>query len=768
VRLLVKVIESSPESEAGRAAKSQLEEWGVLGLPLSDATATEISQKVRRSLELDEETAAALARARNLMELGDFSGASELVSSVERGQPRGNALRSYQAFLGNYAIGDDPKVPLAQWKPTELAERLERGHQMARWSDLERFLAQAEPEAGKVFSVLFKKAYPESRLRKRAEENPRPAFGPRGFAFGPQGGFPFPPGGGFPGGFGGRVDFGGGGGGGGGFRGPGGGGPMRMIRDFEQRIRGQGQAAGAERPAPGAPPPSPGDPIAKESVDAPLPSVEETIQAATRLAARDPATARELLHLALRALAEPQGAGDLKALDAKLAAESSPAAPATAPAEKGVTQGDASAKKKTKAADLLFSEDGVHSYAIELGEESLKKLRSDPKAYVRGTFRCGDEVLEEVGVRVKGSVGTFQPLDGQNKTGLAVKFNQFVEGQKFRGLPKIILNNAGQDPGYVSEFIAYGLFREAGLPAPRVTFANVSVNGKGFGLYVQVEAITNGFLKSWFDDPSGDLYEGPGDITEWRELDIDSSPEKAQREKLRELANVAQKVVEGSSLKILGELIDLEHLAKFLALEALMGHWDGYMSPNNYRLYRAPRSGDPDSQFWLIPHGADQVFQSAYADAFRRSAGVLSQALLSTEEGSKLYEKALEGILKTAWDPVRLRERVSRVYERIRPHVLEDARRPQTLSAVEESLHRVVTFFEERRRFVTWQLRAQEDDDLSKRLTQLMRSSGPSFGFGFGRGGPGGGAPGAAGPGGDRLVPVGPGGPGGPPFGAPR
>ena len=516
---------------------------------------------------------------------------------------------------------------------------------------------------------------------------------------------------------------------------------MRMIREFEQRIRGQGQAAGGNGVEP---PPASGQ--ASKEIESPLPSVEKTLEAATRLIAMDPPTGEEFLRLALKVLGETQGANDLKLLEARIRAEgASPAPPPGATAAK-------------KANDAFFADDGVRSYEIELTEEALQKLRSRPKSYVKGTFRSGEEVINEVGVRVKGSIGTFQPLEGENKTGFAVKFNEFVAGQKFHGLTKIILNNAVQDPGYVSELLAYELYREAGLPAPRVTFANVAVNGRGFGLYVQVEAVTSGFLKSWFEDSTGDLYEGPGDITDWKELDLDSNPERAQREKVRDLASAAQKVIDGSSLKILGELIDLDHLAKFLALEALMNHWDGYMAPNNYRLYRLPKGGDPDSQFWLIPHGADQVFQSPYADAFRRAGGVLSQALLQTEEGSKLYERALEGILKTVWNPARLRDSVERAYQRIRPHVLEDARRPYTLSAVEEGIHRMLAFFEDRRRFVTWQIRAQDDGQLSERLTQLMRSGGGPFAFG--RGGPGG-----AGPGGDRLAPVGPGGAGGPPFG---
>jgi len=64
------------------------------------------------------------------------------------------------------------------------------------------------------------------------------------------------------------------------------------------------------------------------------------------------------------------------------------------------------------------------------------------------------------------------------------------------------------------------LFRDAQIPAPCVAHATLSVNGKPYGLYVQVEAVTKDFLGRWFEDVDGNLYEGPGDVTHWEHLDL--------------------------------------------------------------------------------------------------------------------------------------------------------------------------------------------------------------------------------------------------------
>ena len=99
----------------------------------------------------------------------------------------------------------------------------------------------------------------------------------------------------------------------------------------------------------------------------------------------------------------------------------------------------------------------------------------------------------------------------------------------FTGLRRIILNNGVQDPTFLHEYLGYSVFRDAGVPAPRVGYATMHVNGEPYGLYLVVEAITQDFLGRWFENTKGNLYEGPGDVTNWRELELDSNRAKEDR-----------------------------------------------------------------------------------------------------------------------------------------------------------------------------------------------------------------------------------------------
>src|ERR1051325_7002988 len=122
----------------------------------------------------------------------------------------------------------------------------------------------------------------------------------------------------------------------------------------------------------------------------------------------------------------------------------------------------------------LFS-GAVRQFKIEIAAPEFEKLRRQNRSYVSATVTVGDTVFKDVAVRLKGQ-GSFRPLT--EKPSFAVKFDEFVPKQKLFGLSKIMLNNSVQDTSLLSEYVATGLFREAGVPAARVTHARVTFNGR--------------------------------------------------------------------------------------------------------------------------------------------------------------------------------------------------------------------------------------------------------------------------------------------------
>lgn len=317
-------------------------------------------------------------------------------------------------------------------------------------------------------------------------------------------------------------------------------------------------------------------------------------------------------------------------------------------------------------AEGLFDSDTVHQYQLSLTKEAIQALRDDPKSYVHGTFRHEGKTYSDVGVKLKGGWGSFRIIQGESKPAFTIKFDAFTKGQRFYGLKRIILNNAVQDPSYLHEAVGYSFFRESGVVAPRVCHAKLQVNGEDYGLYVQVEAATKDYLKRWFDDPEGDLFEGPGGIIDWEDLDLDSNQESEDRTRIRKLYETmmdADPIDPWTSLK---DWINLEAFARFMANEQFINNWDGYPEANNYRLYDDPTTG----KFYFIPHGADQSMEDSRHDMFGTNLEeIAGRALIMTHTGRQAYREAIQGFLDHAWDTRKTLEKIRAWYVRIYPHI---------------------------------------------------------------------------------------------------
>src|SRR4051812_3007766 len=276
--------------------------------------------------------------------------------------------------------------------------------------------------------------------------------------------------------------------------------------------------------------------------------------------------------------------------------------------------------------DELFSQPNVLRIRIEIPSASLDSLQKDSRKYVRGVIRDSSKTYSEVGIRLKGS-GSFQPSD--KKPALAIKFNEFVSGVRFHGHSKIFLNNSHQDPTYICEAVGGDLFRAAGVPAPRTTYAQVDLNGRDLGLYVLAEAVNKEFLAKNFTRTKGNLYEGSkADVTE--KLEKDSGDDSKDQKDVKALAAAAKESDPATRLKKLGALLDVERFISFAATEVFTWHHGGYtMSQDNYRLYSDPST----NQMIFIPHSYEGLFGKPKGPLFPEWKGVVAKAILETPEG---------------------------------------------------------------------------------------------------------------------------------------
>jgi hypothetical protein len=259
------------------------------------------------------------------------------------------------------------------------------------------------------------------------------------------------------------------------------------------------------------------------------------------------------------------------------------------------------AATSTRAEALFAGEVPVIELAIPA--EGLKKLAQDPRMLVEFTLKePGKPDLERCSIKLKGSFGSFRQINDA-RPGFSIRTAK-VTDQAFHGATKFQLNNCAQDGSMIHEQLAGEIARAAGVPASRCTHAYVTMNGKVLGVYVLKEGFDSDFLRPFFADTHGHLYDGGlhTDINPDLELDKGDPKDKAR---ITEFTNALREGDPAKRRDRLGRVLDIDAYLRHLAVENILVHGDGYSyRANNYRVYEDPSAG----KFTFILHGMDNVF----------------------------------------------------------------------------------------------------------------------------------------------------------------
>ena len=298
--------------------------------------------------------------------------------------------------------------------------------------------------------------------------------------------------------------------------------------------------------------------------------------------------------------------------------------------------------------------------AIELSPASLQSLRVKPRQYVPAIVRVQDTVFKNVGVHLKGSA-TFQPVD--QRPSLTLDFGRFSEVQLRPR--KIHLNNSLDDLTTVKEPLASEVFRQAGLPVPRMAHTAVFLNGRALGVYVLKEGYTEEFADDHFGPGGGHFY----DTEQGHDVDLPMKrhfgrgAEDGQPD-LQRLARAAREPDLEKRWLQLRQALDMDRFLKFMALEIMLGHWDGYcLARNNFRIYSDPTR----ERLVFLPTGLDQVFAKADLPWKPEMTGLVAQAVLETPEGRRQYEAQFRALFGRLFDSARLADRARELVMTLQP-----------------------------------------------------------------------------------------------------
>jgi hypothetical protein len=197
-----------------------------------------------------------------------------------------------------------------------------------------------------------------------------------------------------------------------------------------------------------------------------------------------------------------------------------------------------------------------------------------------------------------------------------VSFNEYVLGQKFKGIEKMNLIGQHNDPSLLRYWTSLHLLQRYGLIASRTSFVKLYLNGNYRGLYLNVEHIDDEFLqKRFIDDDGGNLYKASwgADLNYWGsnpnsyrsvyelKTNKDSNDYSAFILFLDSLNNIS----DSDFPCYMERNFEVNHYLKTLATEILIGHWDGHaFNKNNFYLYQQPSNG----KFVFIEYDLDNTF----------------------------------------------------------------------------------------------------------------------------------------------------------------
>ncbi|MCW5552190.1 MAG: CotH kinase family protein [Verrucomicrobiae bacterium] len=316
--------------------------------------------------------------------------------------------------------------------------------------------------------------------------------------------------------------------------------------------------------------------------------------------------------------------------------------------------------------------------------------------YVRADLEFGTNKFKDVGVRYKGN-GTFLSSRESLKRSLKLDLNQFVKGQKLAGMSQLNLHNSVRDPSGMNESIAYRLFREGGVPAPRTAYAKVYVTVPGkhdrqyFGLYNLVEDVGSAFAEEHFAAKKGailkpvtpSVFSDLGD--DWKNYNQTYDPKseltEEQIRRVIDFSKFTSTASESDFAARVGDYIDLDTFARYMAITAWLTDLDGILGPGqNYYLYLHPKTQtflfipwDQDQPFGQFPRGTQEQRENLSIHKPWTGQNRFLERVYQCESFKKIYLARLADFNKTIFDAERIHRQVDELAAVLRAPIQEES-----------------------------------------------------------------------------------------------
>ena len=226
------------------------------------------------------------------------------------------------------------------------------------------------------------------------------------------------------------------------------------------------------------------------------------------------------------------------------------------------------------------------------------------------------------------------------------------------------MNLIGQhnDPSLLRYWLSLNILTTNNLISSRSSFIKLFVNGEYKGVYLNVEHIDDEFLqKRFIGDDHGNMYKctwgadlkflGNNPSSYYGPYELKTNKSTNDYADLIQFIQTLNSINDEDFPCFIEDQFEVELYLKTLAVEMIIGHWDGYaFNKNNYYLYRQPSNGkfvfieyDMDNTFGIDWFGIDWTIRDL--NSWYNNDRPLVERLLSYPYFNDLFNSYLDQIL---------------------------------------------------------------------------------------------------------------------------
>ena len=268
-----------------------------------------------------------------------------------------------------------------------------------------------------------------------------------------------------------------------------------------------------------------------------------------------------------------------------------------------------------------------------------------------------NDTIQDVGFRVRGNTSR-----GAYKKSFKVSFNEYTQGKKFKGIEKMNLIGQHNDPSLLRYWLSLNILTTNNLISSRSSFVKLYINGEYKGVYLNVEHIDDEFLqKRFIGDDHGNMYKctwgadlkflGNNPSSYYGPYELKTNKATNDYADLIQFIQTLNSINDEDFPCFIEDQFEVELYLKTLAVEMIIGHWDGYaFNKNNYYLYRQPSNGkfvfieyDMDNTFGIDWFGIDWTIRDL--NSWYNNNRPLVERLLSYPYFNDLFNSYLDQIL---------------------------------------------------------------------------------------------------------------------------